>query len=46
MAGMIEAWGRGIERIMQECAAAGVPVPDLRCEQTGLWTVFHFLPEQ
>ena len=25
-AGMIEAWGRGIERIMEACRAAGVPV--------------------
>ena len=44
-AGMIEAWGRGIERIMQECAAAGVPEPELLYERTGLWTVFHFPPE-
>ncbi|WP_040433074.1 winged helix-turn-helix transcriptional regulator [Chlorobium ferrooxidans] len=44
-AGMIEACGRGIERIMQECTAAGVSAPKLRYEQTGLWTVFHFLAE-
>ena len=44
-AGMIEAWGRGIERIMQECETAGVPEPELRYERTGLWTVFYFLPE-
>ncbi|MFZ4526792.1 MAG: ATP-binding protein, partial [Chlorobium sp.] len=35
-AGMIEAWGRGIERIMQECVKAGVPEPELRYERTGL----------
>lgn len=45
-AGMIEAWGRGIERIMQECVKAGVPEPELRYERTGLWTVFYFLSEQ
>jgi len=25
---MIESWGRGIERIMQACVEAGVPMPD------------------
>ncbi len=45
-AGTIKAWGRGIERIMQECVTAGVPVPELRYERTGLWTVFYFLFEQ
>ncbi len=29
-AGMIEAWGRGIERIMQECVTVGVREPELR----------------
>ena len=28
--GMIEAWGRGIERMMDACQAADVPMPLLR----------------
>lgn len=41
-AGLIEAWGRGIERILQGCAAAGLPAPELSYESTGLWVIFHF----
>jgi len=44
-AGMIESWGRGIERIMQACREAGVPTPEVSCDVTGLWMSFHFLPE-
>lgn len=43
-AGLIEAWGRGIERILAACAAAGLPTPELHDEQTGLWVNFHFQP--
>jgi ATP-dependent DNA helicase RecG len=39
-AGMIEAWGRGIERIMEACRAAHAPVPKLRYEPSGLWVEF------
>ena len=41
-AGMVESWGQGIERIMQTCAAAELPPPELRYEQTGLWIIFSF----
>lgn len=41
-AGMIETWGRGIERILEACAAAALPTPDFRYEKTGLWTEFRF----
>jgi ATP-dependent DNA helicase RecG len=41
-AGMIEAWGRGIERIIQACRAAVTPTPQFRHEQTGLWVKFRF----
>ena len=41
-AGMIEAWGRGIERIEEACAAARSPMPQFRYDATGLWTVFDF----
>ncbi len=44
-AGMIEAWGRGIERIMQECVTAGVPEPELRYERTGCYGQYYiFFP--
>ncbi len=41
-AGMIEAWGRGIERIMNTCKTAGVPKPEFKFETSGLWVVFHY----
>lgn len=41
-AGQIEAWGRGIERIVEACREAGTPAPDLRYESTGLWLEFRF----
>ncbi|MFZ1631871.1 MAG: ATP-binding protein, partial [Anaerolineae bacterium] len=44
-AGMIEAWGRGIEKILAACQAAGMPAPELRYGQTGLWIVFAFRSE-
>ena len=40
--GMIESWGRGIERIVAACATAGLPAPTFRYEPTGLWTMFEF----
>jgi ATP-dependent DNA helicase RecG len=33
------------ERIMQACAKAGVPTPEVSCDVNGLWMSFHFLPE-
>ena len=41
-AGMIEAWGRGTERILEACRDAGVPEPELRHEPDGLWVEFPF----
>ena len=39
-AGMIEAWGRGIEKVMQACADRGLAPPQLRYESPGLWVEF------
>ena len=39
-AGMIEAWGRGIERIIDACRSAGNTVPAIRYEESGLWIEF------
>jgi ATP-dependent DNA helicase RecG len=44
-AGLIESWGRGIERIMQACANAGVPTPEVSSDVNGLWMTFRFLHE-
>jgi ATP-dependent DNA helicase RecG len=40
--GKIEAWGRGIERIMEACRNSGNPLPKLIYEKTGLWVHFPF----
>ncbi len=45
-AGMVESWGRGIERILAACAEAAVPVPQLQYEQSGFWITFPFAAEQ
>ena len=44
-AGEIEAWGRGIERIIEACKEAGVPEPKFDYDGTGLWTVFYYAKE-
>jgi ATP-dependent DNA helicase RecG len=44
-AGLIESWGRGIERILTACREAGTPPPEIEIEETGLAMVFPFLPE-
>ena len=40
-AGVIEAWGRGIEHMVDSCRAADCPEPNFRCE-SGLWVDFEF----
>ena len=42
--GMIESWGRGVEKMVAACAEAGVPEPAFQTEVNGLWTVFRFAP--
>ena len=41
-AGEIEAWGRGIERIIAACKTTGSPAPEFQYEGGGLWTTFYF----
>ena len=41
-AGLVEAWGRGIDLILADCRQAGVPAPELRFERAGFWAVFRF----
>lgn len=41
-AGLVEAWGRGIDLILADCRRAGVPAPELRFKRAGFWAVFRF----
>ena len=42
--GIIVAWGRGIERIMETSRAARAPTPRIRYEPSGLWVEFKLPP--
>jgi len=44
-AGEIEAWGRGIERIVEACKNANTPEPEFKYDGGGLWTTFYFSKE-
>lgn len=46
LAGLIEAWGRGIERITEACKQDGYPMPEWKVEPNGVWVVFEFEPEE
>ncbi len=39
--GWIEQWGRGIQKILDECAAAGLPEPEFEEKTGGLWLTFR-----
>lgn len=41
-AGEIEAWGRGIERIVNSCKEYGAEVPEWNFDGTGIWVIFRF----
>ena len=41
-AGLIEAWGLGIDKLIAACRAHGIVEPQLRHEQDGLWLEFAF----
>lgn len=38
--GEIEAWGRGIERIITACKNDGFSTPEFRYDASGVWTTF------
>ncbi len=40
--GMIEAWGRGIERVIESCHAADFPRPEIRCDHANMRVEFPF----
>jgi len=39
--GYIEAWGRGIRKMNEQCTAAGLPQPLYYYESSGFWVVFR-----
>lgn len=41
-AGAIEAWGRGVQRILDACRDAGTPAPEIRYQPGDLWLEFAF----
>ena len=41
-AGEVEAWGRGIERIITACKNDGFSTPEFRYDASGIWTTFKF----
>jgi ATP-dependent DNA helicase RecG len=43
--GEIEAWGRGIQRIVEACEAAKAPRPVISNEARDIWIEFHFPKE-
>ena len=42
LAGLIEAWGRGIERIIEACKQDVYPLPVWKVEPNGMWVMFEF----
>lgn len=40
--GLIESWGRGIERILKACEQEGVPAPEWNVSGGDFWAIFHF----
>jgi len=39
--GWIERWGRGIQKMLDECATAGLPEPEFEEQTGGLWVTFR-----
>jgi ATP-dependent DNA helicase RecG len=44
-AGEIEAWGRGVQRIVDACKNAGTPKPKISYDPSDLWMEFPFSPK-
>jgi ATP-dependent DNA helicase RecG len=44
-AGEIEAWGRGMQRMVDACKNAGTPKPKISYDPSDLWMEFPFSPE-
>ena len=44
-AGEIEAWGRGVQRIVNTCKEAGLPKPTVTYDPSDLWFEFSYSPD-
>ncbi len=45
LAGFIESWGRGIEKMNRECREHDIPPPEFDVSMSGLMVSFHANPE-
>ena len=39
--GYVESWGRGIEKMTEQCAGAGLPIPLITSEGSDFWITFR-----
>jgi ATP-dependent DNA helicase RecG len=39
--GYVEAWGRGIDKITEQCVVAGLPVPQFSPDGSDFWVIFR-----
>jgi ATP-dependent DNA helicase RecG len=39
--GYVEAWGRGIDKITEQCVAAGLPAPQFSPDGSDFWVTFY-----
>jgi len=39
--GYVESWGRGIEKITEQCTAAGLPMPSITNKGSDFWVIFR-----
>ncbi|KAF1082750.1 MAG: hypothetical protein GQF41_0517 [Candidatus Rifleibacterium amylolyticum] len=45
-AGMVELWGRGIDKMIESCRAEEMPEPQFSIEPSGFWVTFRFAGDQ
>ena len=45
-AGMVELWGRGIDKMIESCRAEEMPEPRFSIESSGFWVTFIFSSDQ
>mgnify|MGYP001264481660 FL=1 len=45
-AGMVELWGRGIDKMIESCRAEEMPEPQFSIEASGFWVTFRFASDQ
>ena len=45
-AGMVELWGRGIDKMIESCRSEEIPEPQFNIEASGFWVTFRFAGDQ